>query len=103
MFGLFILVKKPFAFILLFGLGYVKTMRNKYKVNLSIQWMSSQLYLLYLVYFFLKPHSSPQAWTNILGRAQNDIVKVQMGGGIGKANRQGALPYTTSLSAGHFR
>ena len=52
---------------LLFGLGYIKAMRNKYKANLGNYWMSSQLSLLPLVYFFLNPHSSPRVGTNMSG------------------------------------
>lgn len=65
-----IMIKKSYAFPLLFELGYIKAVRNKCQVNLSISCIPSCLYLLSLTCFFLNPHTSPQAWTNILGGTQ---------------------------------
>lgn len=65
-----IMIKKSYAFPLLFGLEYIKAVRNKWQVNLSIYCILSCLCLLSLTYFFLNPHTSPQAWTNMLGGTQ---------------------------------
>ena len=72
LFALCILAKKSFVFFPLhFRLEYIKAMRNKHEADHSIHWMPSWHYLMSLVYFFLNPHSSSQARTNMSAWAQH--------------------------------
>lgn len=73
---IFVLVKNSFAFPLLFGLEYIRVIRNIHEVNVSICWMLSQLYLLSLVGLFLNLHSFPKVQMNMSGQTQHFFFSV---------------------------